>query len=128
MNSETKGTVLVTGGTGYIARYCIAHLLNSGWKVRATLRDTAKGPRIRSELTSSGREGASLGFAAADLEKDEGWDNAVAGCTYVLHVASPIPEVIPKNDEELIRPARKGTLRVLRAAAEQGVRRVVLTS
>lgn len=128
MNSETKGIGLVTGGAGYIARYCIAHLLKAGWKVRATLRDTAKGLQIRSELASFEREAASLEFATADLEKDEGWDKAVAGCAYVLHVASPIPEVVPKNDEELIRPAREGTLRVLCAAAEQGVRRVVLTS
>lgn len=128
MSDAHEKTVLVTGGSGYIARYCIAHLQTAGWKVRTTLRDTSKAPQIRSELLAFGSEGSSLESATADLDKDDGWGKAVAGCEYILHVASPIPPVNPKNDDDLIRPARDGTLRVLRAAAEHGVRRVVMTS
>lgn len=128
MSNTTDSTVLVTGGSGYIARYCIAHLLTAGWKVRATLRDASKVAQIRSELAAFGSEGSSLEFATADLEKDDGWNKAVAGCDYVLHVASPIPAISPKNDEELVRPALEGTKRVLRAAADHDVRRVVMTS
>lgn len=72
--------------------------------------------------------GNRLGFAAADLEKDAGWKEAVEGCRYVLHVASPFPLNQPKNEDELIVPAREGTLRVLAAARDAGVERVVLTS
>ena len=72
--------------------------------------------------------GATLSFFVADLEKDAGWQEAVAGCEYVLHVASPLPPSIPKNEDELIVPAREGTLRVLRASRDAGVKRVVMTS
>lgn len=128
MSNTIDSTVLVTGGSGYIARYCIAHLLTASWKVRATLRDAGKAAQVRSELAAFGSEGSSLEFVTADLEKDDGWDKAVAGCDYVLHIASPIPAVNPKNDAELVRPACEGTKRVLRAAADHGVRRVVMTS
>ena len=69
-----------------------------------------------------------LSFFAADLERDEGWLQAVAGCDYVIHVASPMPAAAPKTEDELIRPARDGVLRVLQASRDAGVRRVVLTS
>jgi dihydroflavonol-4-reductase len=72
--------------------------------------------------------GGRLSFAAADLEKDAGWAEAVAGCEFVLHVASPFPPNVPKHEDELIVPAREGALRVLRAARDAGVKRVVLTS
>jgi nucleoside-diphosphate-sugar epimerase len=69
-----------------------------------------------------------LSFLAADLTNDAGWPEAVAGCEYVLHVASPLPERVPKDENELIVPAREGALRVLRASRDAGVKRVVLTS
>jgi nucleoside-diphosphate-sugar epimerase len=72
--------------------------------------------------------GNRLSFVAADLENDQGWTQAVAGCEYVLHVASPFPANVPAHEDELIVPAREGTLRVLRAARDAGVKRVVLTS
>jgi len=121
--------VLVTGGSGFIAAHCIAQLLDAGYRVRTTVRSLKREPDVRAMLTqaASGNEDK-LSFAAADLTADAGWAEAVAGCTYVLHVASPFPAKTPKHEDELIVPAREGTLRVLRAARDAGVRRVVLTS
>jgi dihydroflavonol-4-reductase len=122
-------TVLVTGGSGFIGSYCILALLAAGHEVRATVRSLARADEVRALLQAAGAEPAGrLAFFAADLEKDEGWTEAVSGCDYVLHVASPFPAGIPKNEAELIVPARDGALRVLRAARDAGVRRVVLTS
>lgn len=121
--------VLVTGGSGFIASYTILQLLDAGHTVRTTVRSSAREADVRAMLKAGGAEpGARLTFVVADLTKDDGWSNAVAGCEYVLHVASPLPPTIPKNENELIVPAREGTLRVLRAARDAGVRRVVITS
>ncbi|MGB7137606.1 MAG: aldehyde reductase [Acidobacteriaceae bacterium] len=122
-------TVLVTGGSGFIASHAILQLLAAGHTVRATVRSLAREPEVRSTLWNAGASpDAPLTFFAADLEKDAGWPQAVAGCDYVLHVASPFPSSVPKDPNDLIRPAREGALRVLRAARDAGVRRVVLTS
>lgn len=128
MGTDAKGIVLVTGGSGYIAGYCIAQLLAAGRSVRATLRDLRKVPLLRSQLEPFATGGAGLTFAAADLDDDAPLDQAVARCEYVPHVASPFPAAHPKSDDELVGPARDGTLRVLRASAAQGIRRVVMTS
>jgi dihydroflavonol-4-reductase len=122
--------VLVTGASGYIAGHCIVALLQRGYRVRGTLRSLKREPEVRAWLDAAlGRvsDGA-LTFVAADLGADEGWPQAVADVHYVLHVASPIPPTIPKDPEEIIGPARDGTLRVLRAAHAAGVKRVVQTS
>jgi nucleoside-diphosphate-sugar epimerase len=122
-------TVLVTGGSGFVGSYCILQLLAAGYAVRTTLRDLRREGDVRAMLKEGGAEpGSRLSFMAADLEKDDGWRGAVAGCEYVLHVASPLPSKLPKNEGELIMPAREGALRVLRASREAGVKRVVLTS
>ncbi len=122
-------TVLVTGGSGFIGGHCILQLLAAGYGVRTTVRDLKREGEVRATLkASSGDAGERLTFFAADLEKDAGWVDAVAGCDFVLHVASPLPSSVPKNEDELIGPAREGTLRVLRAARDAGVKRVVLTS
>jgi len=122
-------TVLVTGGSGFIAGHCILQLLAAGHTVRATLRSAAREAEVRATLSAAGVDVAQrLSFATADLAADAGWPGAVQGCQYVLHVASPLPAGIPKHDDELIVPARDGTLRVLRAARDAGVQRVVLTS
>jgi dihydroflavonol-4-reductase len=122
-------TVLVTGGSGFVGGACIEALVAAGHTVRATVRSLKREPEIRAALRSNGSDaGDALRFFAADLERDEGWREAAEGCGYVLHVASPFPPSAPKNDDELIVPAREGTLRVLRAARDAGVRRVVLTS
>jgi nucleoside-diphosphate-sugar epimerase len=122
-------TVLVTGGSGFIGGHCILQLLAAGYRVRTTVRDLKREGEVRATLKASGGDaGERLSFFAADLEKDAGWAEAVTGCDFVLHVASPLPSSVPKNEDELIGPAREGTLRVLRAARDAGVKRVVLTS
>jgi nucleoside-diphosphate-sugar epimerase len=121
--------VLVTGGSGFIGTHCILQLLAAGHQVRTTVRNLKREADVRAMLKVGGTEpGEHLTFAAADLESDAGWPQAVTGCEYVLHVASPFPASVPKNENEIIVPAREGTLRVLRAARDAGVKRVVLTS
>ncbi len=121
--------VLVTGGSGFIGGHCILQTLAAGHSVRATLRNPARADEVRRQLEHAGAPGLDrLSFAAADLERDAGWPEAVAGCDFVLHVASPFPLAVPKHDDELIRPARDGALRVLKAARPAGIKRVVLTS
>jgi nucleoside-diphosphate-sugar epimerase len=122
-------TVLVTGGSGFIGSHCILQLLGAGHQVRTTLRNLNREGDVRAMLREGGAEpGERLGFVAADLESDRGWAEAAAGCDHVLHVASPFPANVPKDENELIAPAREGALRVLRASREAGVKRVVLTS
>jgi nucleoside-diphosphate-sugar epimerase len=121
--------VLVTGGSGFIGSHCILQLLGAGHTVRTTVRNLKREGEVRALLKQGGAEsGDRLSFFAADLESDAGWREAVAGCDYVLHVASPFPQNVPKNEDELVVPAREGTLRVLRASRDAGVKRVVLTS
>ncbi len=122
-------TVLVTGGSGFIGSHTIVKLLAAGHDVRATVRDLKRADEVRAMLRTGGAVAPErVQFFAADLEKDAGWAEAVRGCEFVLHVASPLPASVPKNEDELIVPAREGTLRVLRAARDAGVKRVVVTS
>lgn len=122
-------TVLVTGGSGFIGAHAILQLLAAGHQVRTTVRSLKRESDVRAMLKVGGVEaGNRLSFIAADLEKDAGWREAVDGCEYVLHVASPLPPSVPRHEDELIVPAREGTLRVLRASRDAGVKRVVLTS
>jgi nucleoside-diphosphate-sugar epimerase len=122
-------TVLVTGGSGFIASHVILQLLAAGHTVRATVRDLKREPAVRALLKEGGTEpGERLQVFAAELMKDAGWAEAAQGCDYVLHVASPFPANVPKHEDELIVPAREGALRVLRAARDAGVKRVVQTS
>ena len=121
--------VLVTGGSGYIGSWCVLALLANGHTVRTTVRDLKKEPAVRAMLRAGGApENAPLTVLQADLQQDAGWREAVEGCDYVLHVASPTLTSLPRNDDEMVVPARDGVLRVLRAAREAGVKRVVLTS
>jgi nucleoside-diphosphate-sugar epimerase len=122
--------VLVTGGTGFVAAHCLVQLLAAGRQTRTTIRDLKREGDVRAMLRRGGVDepGARLAFFRADLNSDAGWAEAVAGCDYVLHVASPFPSTAPKDENELIAPARDGALRVLRAARDAGVKRVVLTS
>lgn len=119
------GTVLVTGGSGYIAGETIRQLLARGWTVRTTIRNLARESEVRSQL---GGTLETLRFFQADLEDDAGWAEAVAGCSHVAHMASPFPAHVPKDENELIVPAREGALRALRFAREAGVARFVMTS
>ena len=107
----------------------MSFLLAAGHQVRTTVRSLSREPTVRTMLKGAGADlGPTLGFFATDLERDAGWTDAVAGCDYVTHVASPIPAAAPKTEDELIVPARDGALRVLKAARDAGVKRVVLTS
>jgi dihydroflavonol-4-reductase len=127
--AESGGTVLVTGGTGFLGGWCIASLLERGYDVRTTVRDLAREPAVRDAVLAAGIDpGSRLTVLAADLTSDAGWAEAVAGCRYVLHAASPFPPVQPKDPDELIVPARDGALRVLGAALDAGVERVAMTS
>lgn len=121
-------TVLVTGGTGFLGGWCIVGLLDRGYRVRTTIRNLSREPDLRRAISSEVDPGDRLTVLEADLAEDAGWDEAVSGCDYVLHVASPFPPKQPDNPDDLIVPAREGTLRVLRAAWAAGVKRVVVTS
>jgi len=119
----TRGTVLVTGASGYIAGFIIRQLAAEGWAVRGTIRNMARADEVRATLGLP-----DLPLIAADLVRDDGWAEAMAGCDYVQHIASPIPQAEPKDENELIVPAREGALRALRFARTAGVKRVVMTS
>jgi dihydroflavonol-4-reductase len=121
-------TVLVTGATGFIAGHCVQELLTHGYAVRGSVRSLATADVAHLRAIAA-RTGGSLELVEARLDADDGWAEAVEGATFVWHVASPNPPEVPRHEDELIRPAVDGTLRVLRAAADSGtVRRVVLTS
>ena len=127
-SSSKRGLALVTGGSGYVAGYCIAELMNNDWNVRSTVRSSAKTRAVRESIGDIVSKASEIEFVEADLNSDAGWSQAVGGAQYVLHVASPVPVTDPKNDDELVRPARDGTLRVLKAARDAAVKRVVMTS
>lgn len=129
MEQKNNETVLVTGGSGFVGSYCILQLLKEGYTVRTTIRSLEKINVLKEMLLAGGGEQLQhLTFFEADLTSNNGWDKAVSGCDYVLHVASPFPSNEPKDADEIIKPARDGALRVLRAALAAKVKRVVLTS
>jgi nucleoside-diphosphate-sugar epimerase len=122
MGQDTRGKVLVTGATGYVAGFCVRELLEHGYEVRGTVRN------LKTADVAHLRALGEIELAQATLDGDAGWAQAVEGCDYVLHVASPIPFRAPRDSSELIRPAVDGTTRVLTAAGKAGVKRVVYTS
>lgn len=119
------GTVFVSGGSGYIAGFLIRQLIAEGWMVHTTIRNLAREAEVRASL---GVDNSRLKFFAADLMSDDGWAEAMAGCSHVAHVASPLPADKPAHEDELIVPARDGALRALRAAKAAGIKRFVMTS
>ena len=124
-----EATTLVTGGTGFLGGWCVAQALERGHDVRTTVRDLRREDAVRQAVANAGVDpGDRLSVLSADLTSDDGWAEAVAGCAFVLHVASPFPPEQPKDPDELIVPAREGTLRVLRIALDADVKRVVVTS
>jgi len=125
--AEHQRLVLVTGGSGFLAGHVILRLLSGGYRVRTTVRSLGREAGVRAALGRASDD-AALEFVAADLTSDDGWAAAVDGCDAVLHVASPFPARQPENEDDVIVPAREGTLRVLRAASAAGIRRIVMTS
>ena len=117
--------VLVTGITGFLAQHIVLQLLAKGYQVRGTLRSKKRVDEVRTLLRKFDPRADEIEFVEADLSSDAGWSEAVKDCTYVQHIASPIPAVHPKDEMELIRPARDGALRVLKAAKAAGVKRIV---
>lgn len=120
--------VLVTGASGFLAQHLILQLLAKGYLVRGTLRAMKRADEVRGVLAAFDPRAKDIEFVEADLGADAGWAEAVKDCIYVQHIASPFPAVHPKDENELIRPAREGALRVLKAAKAAGVKRVVMTS
>ncbi|CUM67323.1 uncharacterized protein PRCAT00005016001 [Priceomyces carsonii] len=123
--------VLVSGGSGFVGSHCVYQLLERGYEVRTTVRSTEK----KIELIEDFSERSGLSFPklnlqvyVADLSSDDGWEEAIDGCDYVLHVASPVPKSATKDPDDLIQPAKKGVLRVLKLSQKKKVKRVVLTS
>ena len=125
--AQTK-TVLVTGGSGFLGSWCVIELLRRGYRVRTTVRDLSREAEVRAAVAAEVDAADRLSVLAADLRDEGGWGQAVEGCEYVLHVASPFPPVQPDDPDELIVPAREGTLRVLKASLDAGVERIVVTS
>ena len=125
MTETGARTALVTGGSGYIAGFVIRQLIAEGWSVNTTVRSLAREAEVRGWLDV---DNARLHFFAADLTSDAGWPEAVAGCSHVVHVASPLPTGVVRNADELVVPARDGALRALRFARDAEVERVVMTS
>jgi dihydroflavonol-4-reductase len=123
----TSTKIMVTGANGFIGLHTVLHFLKAGYNLCGTVRTQEQGEKARQTLAKH-TDIANLEFIHADLTRDAGWDQAAAGCDFILHIASPFPTEAPKDENELIRPAREGTLRVLRAAQRAGVKRVVLVS
>ena len=120
--------VLVTGATGFIAGHVILQLLEAGHEVRGTARSASSAARLNETFSKYAGRPIAIDLVAANLERDDGWAEAVAGMDFVQHVASPFPSGVPKDPDDLIRPATDGALRVLKASRAAGVKRVVMTS
>jgi dihydroflavonol-4-reductase len=120
--------VLVTGISGFVGQHCAAELLKKGYAVRGSIRSLSKADEVIKGIKKEVDPKGNLEFCELDLMKDAGWDKAMEGCDFVLHIASPFVVKVPKDENELIKPAVEGTLRALKAAKKAGVKRVVLTS
>ena len=120
--------VLVTGASGFIGLHCIAQLLQAGYQVRGSLRSRARESEIRNALSKVVNTENRLEICELDLLKDNGWDEAVSGCDYVMHVASPLLDREPKDQDEIIRPAHEGLMRAIKSSVRNKVKRFVMTS
>ena len=120
--------VLLTGISGYIGNHCAVELLKNGYSVRGSVRSLLKSQKVIDAIKKEVDPKDNLEFCELDLLSDDGWDDAMKGCEFVMHVASPFINIEPKDENEYIRPAVDGTMRALRAAKSAGIKRVVLTS
>ena len=119
--------VLVTGASGYIAEHCIIELLKNGYTVKGSLRNMNREQEVRTAIKTA-IDDSNLEFCELDLLKDDGWSDAMVDCDFVMHLASPFVLENPKDENELIKPAKEGTLRALNAAKTADIKRVVVTS
>ncbi|KQT48665.1 dihydrofolate synthase [Aureimonas sp. Leaf454] len=126
--SNGRDRVLVTGASGFIAKHLVVALLDAGYVVRGTVREASRAVELRAAIGGANREASAIEVCRADLDRDEGWDEAMQGVRYVLHTASPFPLQIPRDRQALVATARGGALRVVEAAKRAGVERLVLTS
>lgn len=126
--SNKREIVLITGISGWIAQFCAIELIKNGYYVRGSLRTMNRKQEVIEAISKKVDPTGVLEFCELDLLKDDGWDEANKGCTYVMHIASPFYIAVPKNEDEIIKPAKEGTIRALSAAKKAGVKRVVLTS
>ncbi|NQX84921.1 MAG: NAD-dependent epimerase/dehydratase family protein [Flavobacteriaceae bacterium] len=120
--------VLLTGISGFVGQHCAVKLLEHGYAVRGSIRNLSKEQEVRKGIAKVIDAKTNLEFCELDLMRDKGWDKAMEGCDYVLHVASPFVIAEPKDENEMIKPAVEGTLRALKAAKKAGIKKVVLTS
>lgn len=120
--------ILVTGASGFIGAHTILELLNNGYDVRGTVRDLSRTDSLREMFSRHSERASEIEFVQASLTEKDCWQGAIEGCDGVIHIASPVPLVMPKDPEEIIKPAKEGALNVLHAAKEAGIKRVVLTS
>lgn len=121
-------SVVVTGASGFLASHIILQLLSRGFDVRGSVRNAKKGDHIREVLERHGADTSRLSFVELDLMADAGWTDAMSGAGYLIHTASPFVTHIPKDENDVVRPALEGTRRALRAALASGIERIVLTS
>src|SRR5262245_21462862 len=121
---KAMAKILITGGAGFIGSHCAVQALQAGHNVRVTLRSMSRADEVRAMIKDGGADPSGIEFAIVDVSADAGWAEAVAGCDFVLHVASPFPPMGPQSDDEVIIPARDGALRALKFSRDAGVKRV----
>ena len=120
--------VFVSGGSGYIALHCIAKLIKKGYFVKTSIRSINRKQEIIDSISKVVDCNQKLEFCQLDLLKDDGWDDALIGCKYVLHTASPVSLLLSNNPDDLIEPAVNGLERCLNSAIKNNVKRFVMTS
>ncbi len=120
--------ILVTGGTSYIGKHCIAQLIEKGYNVRTTIRDISRSSEVKSDLEKYLEKEISLDIFEADLLKDDGWNDAIKGCEAIIHIAGPFPVGFEGGEKELTGPHEDGAMRVFKLAKENGIKRIILTS
>ncbi len=123
-----KKRVFLTGVSGFLASHIALQLLKSGAHVTGSLRSLGKADHTRRVLESHGADTTNLSFTELDLLEDRGWNKAIEGSDYLIHTASPFVTTMPKDPQELVKPAVEGTRRAINAGLAANVKHIVLTS
>jgi len=119
--------VLVTGATGFIGLHCIHQLLNQGYAVNGSLRSPKRKDEIIEALKNKNTPIENLNLFVFNLTEDNGWDEGMQGCDYLLHIASPL-SVKAYDDDFFVKPAVAGVKRAFKFAKKHNIKKVVLTS